>query len=398
MKERDETIAAHAGRAPHDNFGVVNPPVYRASTILFPTLEEFEGRDEFRELPGQVVYGIGGTPTTFALEQAMNALEGSYGCVVLPSGLAAVAVAILTFARAGDHLLMVDTAYGPSRVFCDEALVGLGVETTYYDPLIGADIETLIRPNTRLVYLESPGSLTFEVQDVPAIANAAHRHGVKVLLDNTWATPVLFKPFEHGVDLSIHASTKYIAGHSDIMSGLVTTTEACYAALRHTTLLFGQCAGADDTYAVLRGLRTLPTRLRQHALQGIEIAKWLKQRPEVARVLHPALPECPGHDMWRRDFLGASSLFGFVLNDYPRAAVAAMLDGMSLFGMGASWGGFESLLIPSYPEKLRRVVPWRAEGPLLRIHVGLESTEDLIADLERGLGRLAAAVQVRNRG
>lgn len=388
--KHDETIAAHAGRSPRDNFGVVNPPVYHASTILFPTMDEFEGRGRFRELPGHVVYGLAGTPTTFALEQAINELEGSYGCVVLPSGLAAVAMAILAFVKTGDHLLMVDTVYEPSRVFCDQALAAMGVETTYYDPLIGEGIEALIRPNTRVVYLESPGSLTFEVQDVPAIAAGAHRQGVKVLLDNTWATPVFFKPFAHGVDVVVHAGTKYIGGHSDIMSGLVTTTEECYPTLRHTALVYGQCAGADDTYMVLRGVRTLPTRLRQHERAGIEVATWLQQRPEVARVLHPGLVDCPGHEVWRRDFLGASSLFGIVLNECPRSAVAAMLDDMQLFGMGASWGGFESLLIPSTPGGLRSATSWRAEGPLLRIHVGLENTTDLIADLAAGLDRLTA--------
>lgn len=386
--KHDETIATHAGRDPRHNYGVVNPPVYHASTILFPTLEQFDGREKLRSQPGQVVYGLCGTPTTFALEQAMTALEGSYGCVVLPSGLAAVAMAILAFVKSGDHLLMVDSVYEPSRTFCDKFLSGLGVETTYYDPLIGSDIDRLIQPNTKAVYLESPGSLTFEVQDVPAITATAHRHGVKVLLDNTWATPVFFKVFEHGVDVSIHASTKYIAGHSDIMAGLITTTEDTYSAVRQTVLGFGQCAGPDDTYMVLRGIRSLPTRLQQHAKQGLEIAQWLKQRPEVARVLHPALPDCPGHEIWQRDFLGTTSLFGVRLKDYRREALAAMLDGMQIFGMGASWGGFESLLIPAYPEKLRTATRCPDEGPLLRVHVGLENTKDLIADLDRGFARL----------
>lgn len=388
--KHDETIATHAGRYPQQNHGVINPPVYHASTILFPTLDEFDGRDKIRGQPGQVVYGLGGTPTTFALEQAMTALEGSYGCVVLPSGLAAVAMAILAFVKNGDHLLMVDSVYEPSRHFCDNILSGLGAETTYYDPLIGSDIEQLIRPNTKAVYLESPGSLTFEVQDVPAIAEVAHQRGLTVLLDNTWATPVFFKAFEHGVDVSVHASTKYIAGHSDIMAGLITTTEQTYSAVRQTVLGIGQCAGPDDTYMVLRGIRSLPTRLQQHAKQGLEIARWLQQRPAVARVLHPALPDYPGHEIWQRDFLGSTSLFGILLKDYRREALAAMLDGMQLFGMGASWGGFESLLIPAYPERLRTATRWHGEGPLLRIHVGLENTEDLIADLDRGFARLNA--------
>ena len=387
-KKHIKTVATHAGRRPLRNHGVVNPPVYHASTIVFPTLEEFDDRVKDRSRPGRMVYGLLGTPTTFALEQAMTELEECYGCVVLPSGLAAVAMAILAFAERGDHVLMVDSVYEPSRVFCDTVLSGLGIDVTFYDPLVGGDIDGLMQPNTRIVYLESPGSLTFEVQDVPAIVQAAHRQGVKVLLDNTWATPVFFKAFEYGVDVCIHAATKYIAGHSDIMSGLITTTEECYAPVRQTALAFGQCAGPDDTYMVLRGLRTLPTRLQQHQNQGLTIARWLQQRPEVARVLHPALPDCPGHDRWQRDFTGASSLFSIVLKDYPRHAVAAMLDGLKVFALGASWGGFESLLIPAYPQQLRTATRWQAEGPLLRVHVGLESTADLITDLEQGLNRL----------
>ena len=378
--KHDDTAATHAGRKPRDHAGIVNPPVYHASTILFPSMEAFDGRVALRHEPGEVVYGMCGTPTTFALEQAMIELEGCHGCVVLPSGMAAAAIAILACVKAGEHLLMVDSAYEPTRMFCDNVLSGLGIETTYYDPLIREDVAKLIRPNTRLVYLESPGSLTFEVQDVPAIANAAHRQGLKVVLDNTWATPVFFKAFEHGVDICVHAGTKYIAGHSDIMSGLITTTEACYPAVRRMTF--------DDTYMVLRGIRTLPTRLRRQADQGLVVAEWLKQRPEVAQVLHPALPGCPGHDIWRRDFLGTASLFGVVLKDYPRAQVAAMLDNLKLFGLGASWGGFESLLMPAYPQNLRTASPWPAQGQLLRIHVGLENTDDLIADLEAGFERL----------
>jgi len=388
LPEHDETLATRAGRNPPENHGVVNPPVYRASTILFPTMESFESRVADRWQPGKVVYGLFGTPTTFALEEAMTTLEGGYGCVVLPSGMAAVAMAILAFVRSGDHLLMVDAAYEPTRMFCDDTLTGLGVETTYYDPLIGEGIAALIRPNTRVVYLESPGSLTFEVQDVPAIARAAHARGLKVLMDNTWATPLYFKPFEHGVDVCIHAGTKYISGHSDIMSGLITMTEPCYQPVRRTVFGFGQCAGPDDTYTVLRGLRTLPTRLKQQSLQALKVARWLKDRPEVGRVLHPALPDCPGHDLWRRDYLGASSLFGFTLRSNDRSAVADFLDGMRLFGIGASWGGFESLLIPAYPGQLRTATAWPDDEFLIRIHVGLEHTDDLIADLEQGFKRI----------
>lgn len=387
--DHDETLAAHAGRKPRENFGVVNPPVYRASTILFPTMDSFDARTGGRVRKGEVVYGLCGTPTTFALEEAMTAIEGGYGCVVLPSGMAAVAMAILTFVRSGDHLLMVDSVYEPTRMFCDNMLVALGIETTYYDPLVGEDISKLIRPNTRVVYLESPGSLTFEVQNVPAIAGAAHDRGAKVLMDNTWATPLYFKPFEHGVDMSIQAGTKYIAGHSDIMSGLITTTEEHYEALRKTAFGYGQCAGPDDTYAVLRGLRTLPARLSRQSEQGIEVAKWLRERREVGRVLHPAFPDCPGHDYWSRDYLGASSLFGFTLKTSDRAAASAFLDDLRLFGIGASWGGFESLMIPAYPGGLRTATKWPEDEFLFRVHVGLEHTDDLIADLERGFERLS---------
>lgn len=383
-----ETLATHAGRNSMENHGAVNPPVYRASTILFPTIDAFDERVADRMQKGKVVYGLCGTPTTFALEEAMTALEGGYGCIVLPSGMAAVAMAILNFVRSGDHLLMVDAVYEPTRMFCDDILTGMGVETTYYDPMIGEGIAALIRPNTRVVYLESPGSLTFEVQDVPAISRVAHARGAKVLMDNTWATPLYFKPFEHGVDVSIHAGTKYISGHSDIMSGLVTVTEDFYESMRQTAFGFGQCAGPDDTYAVLRGLRTLPSRLKQQSEQALQVAKWLKGRPEVGRVLHPALPDCPGHEHWRRDYQGASSLFGFTLRSNVRDAASAFIDRMRLFGIGASWGGYESLMIPAYAARLRTATKWPEDEFLIRIHIGLENKDDLIADLEMGFGRM----------
>ena len=290
---------------------------------------------------------------------------------------------------AGDHCLMVDSAYGPARNFCEGILKKCGVETTYYDPLIGAGIEGLIRPNTRVVYCESPGSLTFEIQDIPAIAAAAHRHGAKVLMDTTWGTPYLFRSFEHGVDVSIHAATKYICGHSDVMLGAVITNEESFLPVRSATAQIGHSAGPDDVFFALRGMRTLSVRLERHQKNALEVARWLQSRPEVSRVLYPALPEDPGHTIWKRDFLGACGLFAMVLKDVPKAAVYAFIDALDLFGIGASWGGFESLIQPATPPRTAR--PWTAEGPLVRLHIGLEDPQDLIADLGQGLDKLRAA-------
>ncbi|MFQ5985481.1 MAG: cystathionine beta-lyase [Alphaproteobacteria bacterium] len=386
---KEDTLIVTAGRRPFDHHGVVNPPVYRASTVLFPTVAALRHADRHRF---EVVrYGRYGTPTTFALEEAVAALEGGHRSVATGSGLAAIAVALTTFLNAGDHLLMVDAAYGPTRRLCDRMLKRFGVETTYYDPLIGAGITGFIRPNTRVVFLESPGSLTFEVQDVPAIAAAARERGVVVVMDNTWASPLFFKPFEHGVDVSIQAATKYIVGHSDAMLGLVTTTEEVYEAVRWAAVTVGAAAGPDDCYLAQRGLRTISVRLTRHQETGLALARWLKDRPEVERVMHPALPDDPGHALWKRDFTGASGLFGVVLKPCSENAVAAMLDGMELFGMGWSWGGYESLMVPVNPAKWRTATRWTARGPTLRIHAGLEDSDDLIADLERGLERLRRA-------
>ncbi|MBM3566847.1 MAG: cystathionine beta-lyase, partial [Alphaproteobacteria bacterium] len=293
--------------------------------------------------------------------------------------------------KAGDHVLIPDAVYFPTRKLCNGLLAGWGVETTYYDPMIGGGIGRMIRPNTRLVFTESPGSLTFEVQDIPAIAEAARARGVPVAIDNTWSAGYYFQPFRHGVDISIQAATKFIAGHSDAMLGMITVRAGLYQRIKETVVATGVCAGAEECYLGLRGLRTLAARLPRHQETGLKIARWLKSRPEVARILHPALPECPGHDIWKRDFTGACGLFSVVFNDFPKAAVEAMLDGMELFGMGYSWGGYESLIIPVYPAKVRSATGWPHKGPTVRIHAGLEDPDDLIADLEAGLARLNAA-------
>jgi len=388
---KDDTLITHAGNRPREHRGIINPPVYHASTVLFPTVAALEESVRHLNEPGRVHYGRYGTPTTFAFEEAVAQLEGGAQAVALPSGLAAITVALTSFLKTGDHLLMVDTVYSPARRFCTGPLVRFGVDTTFYDPRIGAGIADLIRPNTRIVYLESPGSLTFEVQDVRAIAAVARASGALVVLDNTWATPLFFKPFEHGVDISIHAATKYIVGHSDAMLGVVITNDALFPTIKSTAHAFGHAAAPDDCYLGLRGLRTLGVRMRRHQETGLILARWLRERPEVARVLHPALPEDPGHALWKRDFTGASGLFGVVLKPVTKTALAAMLDGLELFGMGFSWGGYESLILPVRPETTRTATKWEEPGPTLRIHAGLEDPEDLIADLARGFDRLAAA-------
>ncbi|MEK0083770.1 cystathionine beta-lyase [Benzoatithermus flavus] len=383
----DATLVTMAGREPERHAGVVNPPVYHASTILFPTLDALEAARPDRG----VYYGRYGTPTTFALEEAVARLEGGDRAIAVGSGKTAITATLLSLLKSGDHLLVTDSVYAPTRHFCSATLARFGIETSYYDPLIGGRIAELIRPNTKVVFTESPGSLTFEVQDIPAIAEAAHARGALVVMDNTWASPLYFKPFRHGVDISIQAATKYIGGHSDLMMGIVTCTEAAYERVWRGVMEVATVAAPDDCYLALRGLRTLSARLERHQRSAIEVAEWLRGRPEIAGVLHPALPGDPGHALWRRDFLGASGLFGFVLKPCPRTALAAMLDGMELFGMGYSWGGYESLLIPTHPETCRTAVPWRTDGVPMRIHVGLEDTKDLIADLEAGLNRLRRA-------
>jgi cystathionine beta-lyase len=378
--KKPETIATHAGRMTREHYGVVNTPVYRASTILFPDLATLESRD------APYVYGRRGTPTSKSLEDAVNALEGGVQTVLVPSGLAAITLALLSVCSAGDHLLMTDSCYGPTRNFCDRMLKRLGVETSYYDPTIGAGIAELMRPNTKAVYCESPGSLTFEVQDIPAIVDAAHAKGASVLMDNTWATPLFFQPLAHGVDLSIQAVTKYVGGHADVMMGYVTANESHKARLHHTYNDMGLFSSGDDCFLALRGLRTLPVRLPRHQENGLKLARWFQNRPEVSRVLHPALEDDPGHALWKRDFTGACGLFGVVLKPVSHEALAALMNGLAYFGMGYSWGGFESLIVPAHINRTART--FESEGPVIRIHAGLEAANDLIADLEAGFERM----------
>lgn len=388
---RPATILAHAGRDPMAHHGMVNPPVYHTSTVLWPSVAAMEAAQAGFE-PGRYRYGRIGTPTSEAFEDVVTALEGGHSSIAVSSGLAAINVALTSFLEAGDHVLITDSAYGPTRRFCDAVLSRFGVEAGYYDPLIGAGIERLFRDTTRLVYLESPGSLTFEVQDVPAITAAARARGILTVLDNTWATPLFFDAFGHGVDVTLHAATKYMVGHSDAMMGVVGAREkSVWQRLKSHAVLTGHCAGPDDLYLAQRGLRTLAVRLRQHQESALEVARWLQARPEVSRVLYPALPQDPGHALWRRDFTGASGLFSIVLKPASKAQVAAMLDGMELFQMGASWGGYESLITPTHPETLRSATRWQAEGPGIRLQVGLEDPADLIADLDAGFDRLRAA-------
>lgn len=378
------TLLAHVGNAPHDNHGIINPPVYHASTIVYPTLAALEHAD--RTPYEGTRYGRRGTPTTFALEEAVAALEGGARCIAVSSGLAAITTALLAFLKAGDHLLMVDTTYGPARRFCDTILKGFGVETTYYDPL--AEITPLLRPNTRAVYLESPGSLTFEVQDIPATVAAARAVGAVTLLDNTWGAGVLLKPFDLGIDVSIQAATKYLVGHSDAMLGTITTTAETFLTVKRTAGLLGTSVGPDDCYLGLRGMRTLPVRLARHQQTALAVAEWLTGRDEVVHVRHPALADCPGHAVWKRDFTGANGLLSVVLKPTPKLALAALLDDLELFAMGYSWGGYESLIVPFDPTPSRTATRWPFDGPCLRLHCGLEAADDLIADLDRGFARM----------
>jgi cystathionine beta-lyase len=391
---KPETRLVHAARDPGRNFGVVNPPIYRASTIIYPTMADFDGRASRRYT--SFSYGLAGTPTTLALAEAVAELSGGARSVIVSSGLAAVTQALTAFLKAGDHLLVPDCTYGPTRAFATNVLTRFGVEVTFYDPLVAGGIASELRPNTRVVYCESPGTATFEVQDVPAIAAAAHARGAIVILDNTWATPMFFRAFEHGVDVEVQAGTKFLAGHSDLLVGAITTRdEDLFRVVKDGVLVFGDGVAPDVAYETLRGMRTLAVRLRHHEQSALAVARWLEARPEVARVLHPALPKDPGHATWKRDFLGSSSLFGVLLHTSHEPAIAAMVDGLQLFKIGASFGGFESLITSPRPESNRTVRPWKPEGFLLRVHVGLEAVEDLIADLEAGFGRLNAALEKR---
>jgi len=376
---RRTTRLLHAGRDKALTGPFVNPPVVHASTVLFPTVDDMEHRRQ------RYVYGRRGTPTSDALEAAMNELEGAEGTVLCPSGLAAASVALLSCLSAGDRVLITDSVYGPVRHFADDTLTRLGIEVAYFEPTIGDAIEPLFTPNTRAVYLESPGSLTFEMQDVPAIAEIARRHGATVLFDNTWATPLYFRALDCGVDLSVISGTKYLGGHADVMIGTVAARGEALKKLKQLYGDMGLHVGPDDMYLALRGIRTMAIRLEQHARSAMAVAMWLQQRPEVTRVLYPALPSDPGHALWKRDMTGASGLFGVIFGGWSVAQAKRFVDHLELFGIGASWGGFESLATLPHLAGIRTARAWQAEGPLIRLHIGLEDPADLIADLEAGL-------------
>ena len=382
-----ETTLVTAGRDTNAQKGFVNPPVVHGSTVLYPTAEDLHAhRGEFQ-------YGRRGTPTTKALQEAMVALEGPQcaGVGLAPSGLAAISTTLLAVLKSGDHVLVCDNAYRPTRNFCNGMLARYGVETTYFDPLIGAGIAGLFKPNTRAVLVEAPGSQSFEMPDIPAIASVVHARGALVIDDNTWATPLYHRSLEQGVDISVQAATKYIGGHSDIMFGTISANAKAWPLISEAIHLLGVCAGPDDVFLALRGLRTLAVRLAQHYKSGLEMARWLATRPEVTKVLHPALESDPGHAIWKRDFIGASGLFSIVLKPAPQKAVDALLDAVKLFGLGYSWGGFESLVIPFDCAPYRTATKWAPGGPALRLHIGLENVEDLKADLERGFAAFNAA-------
>ncbi|OQM75859.1 cystathionine beta-lyase [Manganibacter manganicus] len=376
------TRLIHSGYDPRDYYGFVNPPVVHASTVLFPDAATMASRGQ------KYSYGTRGTPTTDALTDAIDALEGSAGTIAVPSGLAAVTVPLLAFAAAGDHMLIVDSVYHPTRHFADTMLKRMGVEVEYYDPHVGASIADLIKPNTRVVFTESPASNTFEVQDIPAIAKAAHAAGAIVMMDNTWATPLYFRPLDHGVDISIHAATKYPGGHSDILLGTVSANEACWPKLHEAFVTLGCCAGPDDVYQVLRGLRTMGVRLEHHRKSTLEIAAWLETQNGVARVLHPALPSHPDHALWKRDFSGSSGIFSIVLAGGGQKEAHAFLDTLKLFGLGYSWGGYESLAVHVFLGD-RVVAKGPTEGPVIRLQIGMEDVEDLKADLAAALAAAA---------
>ncbi|SFB07818.1 cystathionine beta-lyase [Collimonas sp. OK607] len=374
-----DTQLVHCGREPARFAGMVNTPVFRGSTIIANNLEDWEASRQIDNPMSN--YGRFGTPTTRSFEQAIMTLEGGHNCLVFPSGLSACTHSIMAFVKSGDHVLITDSVYGPTRTFADRVLRRMGVEVEYFDPLIGGEIRTLLRPNTSVVFVESPGSWTFEVQDIPAIAEEAHKVGAYVLLDNTWATPLFFKPFEHGVDVSIHAATKYIVGHSDALLGVASANERAWCILKHGAHDFGQTAGPDDIYLALRGMRSMAVRLRQHWESGIQLAEYLRTQPLVERVLHPALPSDPGHKLWKRDFLGASGLFTVELKEVGRPALSKFFESLQLFGIGLSWGGFESLALPLDKPPTRVASATTYQNPLVRVHVGLEHIDDLMADM-----------------
>ena len=385
--QQAETQLVTAGRDREAQKGFVNPAVFHGSTVLYPTAEDLHAHR------AEYTYGRHGTPTTRALQDVMMKLEGPQcaGVGIAPSGLAAISTTLLSVTKAGDHILVCDNVYRPTRNFCNGVLARYGVETTYFDPMLGAGIEKLFKPNTKAVLIEAPGSQSFEMPDIPAIAEVAHARGALVIDDNTWATPLFHRSLDLGVDISMQAATKYIGGHSDIMFGTISANAKAWPMVTETIRLLGVCAGPDDVYLALRGTRTLAVRLAQHHRSGLEMARWLAARSEVARVLHPGLESDPGHAIWKRDFTGASGLFSIVLKPVSQKAVDALLNAVTLFGMGFSWGGYESLIIPFDCDAYRTATKWSPGGPTLRLHIGLENVDDLKADLHRGFAAMKAA-------
>ncbi len=391
------TILVNAGRNSAAQQGAVNPPIYQTSTVIFPSLKEYheaeKGISRYKDTEGATLsdpsYGIGGTSTTFALQKALMEMEGGAGCVITSSGLAAITLALMSFTQAGDHILVTDSVYGPTRRFCHLMLKKYGVEVTFYDPLIGKNIGSLVRKNTTLIFMESPGSLTFEVQDVPAIVKVAQSKGIVTVTDNSWASPLFFNPLQHGADVTIQALTKYIGGHADMILGAVVVNKKHADKIIRTYRNLGITASPKDCYMALRGLRTLEVRMKRQQEAALEIAQKVAKNPKVSRVLYPALPGDPGHTIWKRDFSGAGSLFSAVLKRaYSMEELAHMIDNLEWFSIGCSWGGYESLALDFNPSAKRTAVPWKAEGSCLRFYIGLEDTEDLLADLEQGFKRL----------
>jgi cystathionine beta-lyase len=379
-----ETILTHEGREPGEHFGFVNTPVFRGSTVLFKTLADLDAQEQ------RFLYGRAGNPTTRSVETIITALEEAHDTVLVPSGLAAITIALLSCLKTGDEVLITDSAYEPVRSFADGHLRRMGISTRYYDPRIGGGIAELITERTRVIHVESPGSLTFELQDLPAIVAAAHARGVKVVVDNSWATPLYYKPLALGADIVIHAGTKMFVGHSDAFAGTISSTREAWPEIARTRRLLGFFTSGDEAFLTARGLRTLALRMREHSSRSRELARWLEGQAAVKAVYHPGLESHADHALYKRDFTGSGSLFSVLLHPRPRAKLAALVDDLRIFTMGYSWGGYESLFLPNNPARIRTAVPWLAEGNCVRVHVGFEGMDDLKADLSDGLARYLA--------